>query len=90
MDNRFQTRGSAGTCYITPLLGAYLADSYWGRFKTILVFSIIYLVVRLCLLQLYLVSSPYVDSHHSLASDIIQGRLQQDSFYKALLWYSAT
>ena len=34
-----------GTCYITPLLGAWLADSLWGRYKTILVFSVIYLVV---------------------------------------------
>jgi dipeptide/tripeptide permease len=32
-----------GTCYITPLLGAYLADSHWGRYRTILVFSTIYL-----------------------------------------------
>ena len=31
-----------GTCYLTPILGAWLADSAWGRFKTILVFSIIY------------------------------------------------
>ena len=35
----------AGTCYITPLLGAWLADSHWGRYKTILVFSTIYLLV---------------------------------------------
>lgn len=34
-----------GTCYLTPLLGAWLADSAWGRFKTILVFSIIYFLV---------------------------------------------
>ena len=34
-----------GTCYITPLLGAWLADSHWGRYKTILVFSLIYLLV---------------------------------------------
>lgn len=31
-----------GTCYLTPLLGAYLADAVWGRYKTILVFSWIY------------------------------------------------
>lgn len=37
-----------GTCYITPILGAWLADSHWGRYKTILVFSIIYLLVRSC------------------------------------------
>jgi dipeptide/tripeptide permease len=29
---------------VTPLLGAYLADSHWGRYKTILVFSTIYLL----------------------------------------------
>lgn len=34
-----------GTCYLTPLLGAWLADSHWGRYKTILVFSCIYMVV---------------------------------------------
>eukprot|EP01025_Chloroclados_australasicus_P021527 TRINITY_DN2264_c0_g1_i2.p1 TRINITY_DN2264_c0_g1~~TRINITY_DN2264_c0_g1_i2.p1 ORF type:complete len:591 (-),score=70.87 TRINITY_DN2264_c0_g1_i2:1663-3435(-) len=34
----------SGTCYITPILGAWLADSHWGRYKTILVFSMIYLM----------------------------------------------
>ena len=38
-----------GTCYLTPLLGAVLADSRWGRYKTILVFSAIYFVVGRCL-----------------------------------------
>jgi dipeptide/tripeptide permease len=38
-----------GTCYVTPLLGAYLADSHWGRYKTILVFSSIYLGGMVCL-----------------------------------------
>ncbi|KAL9428851.1 hypothetical protein AB3S75_030779 [Citrus x aurantiifolia] len=32
----------SGTCYITPLIGAFLADSYMGRFWTIASFSIIY------------------------------------------------
>ncbi|CAI8617680.1 unnamed protein product [Vicia faba] len=31
-----------GTCYLTPLIGAVLADSYWGRYWTIAVFSMIY------------------------------------------------
>ncbi|XP_051148514.1 protein NRT1/ PTR FAMILY 8.3 [Andrographis paniculata] len=31
-----------GTCYLTPLIGAVLADSYWGRYWTIAVFSTIY------------------------------------------------
>ncbi|VFR03361.1 unnamed protein product [Cuscuta campestris] len=32
----------AGTCYITPLIGAFLADSYMGRYWTIAAFSILY------------------------------------------------
>ncbi len=31
-----------GTCYLTPLLGAYLADTLYGRYKTILAFSWVY------------------------------------------------
>ena len=31
-----------GTCYLTPLLGAVLADTVWGRYKTILIFSWVY------------------------------------------------
>jgi peptide/histidine transporter 3/4 len=34
----------SGTCYLTPLLGAFLADSYFGRYLVILVFSLIYIV----------------------------------------------
>ncbi|KAJ3672843.1 hypothetical protein LUZ60_006217 [Juncus effusus] len=34
----------AGTCYIMPLVGAILADSYWGRYWTIAIFSIIYFI----------------------------------------------
>lgn len=32
----------AGTCYITPLIGAFFADAYLGRYWTIACFSIIY------------------------------------------------
>ncbi|CAI9106916.1 OLC1v1006163C1 [Oldenlandia corymbosa var. corymbosa] len=34
----------SGTCYITPLIGAFLADAYLGRFWTIACFSIIYVL----------------------------------------------
>ncbi|XP_058729055.1 protein NRT1/ PTR FAMILY 8.1-like [Vicia villosa] len=34
----------SGTCYITPLLGAFLADSYLGRYWTIASFSCIYVI----------------------------------------------
>ncbi|GER28116.1 major facilitator superfamily protein, partial [Striga asiatica] len=32
----------SGTCYVMPLLGAFLADAYLGRYWTIATFSIIY------------------------------------------------
>nr|ADQ43189.1 oligopeptide transport protein [Schrenkiella parvula] len=31
-----------GTCYVTPLIGALIADAYWGRYWTIACFSAIY------------------------------------------------
>lgn len=34
----------SGMCYLTPLLGAFLADAYFGRYAIILIFSIIYIV----------------------------------------------
>lgn len=40
-----------GTCYLTPLIGAVLADAYWGRYWTIAVFSTIY-VIGMCTLTL--------------------------------------
>ncbi|XP_072961202.1 protein NRT1/ PTR FAMILY 8.1-like [Typha angustifolia] len=33
----------SGTCYLTPLLGAFLADTYFGRYWTIASFMIIYI-----------------------------------------------
>lgn len=40
-----------GTCYLTPLLGAFVADSYWGRHKTI-VFSLVVFTMGMILLTL--------------------------------------
>lgn len=34
----------SGTCYITPLIGAFVADSYLGRYWTIASFSILYVI----------------------------------------------
>ena len=33
-----------GVCYVTPLLGGYIADTYLGRYYTILIFISIYLL----------------------------------------------
>lgn len=35
----------AGTVWMTPILGAYIADAYFGRFWTFLTASVIYLSV---------------------------------------------
>ncbi len=32
----------AGACYLFPLLGAFLADRIWGKYKTILYLSLVY------------------------------------------------
>lgn len=42
---RLQLQVWKGTVYLTPLLGAFLADAYLGRFWVILIFSIIYFIV---------------------------------------------
>ncbi|KAI7837321.1 hypothetical protein COHA_008836 [Chlorella ohadii] len=34
----------SGTCYLTPLLGAFIADTWLGRFRVILSFSCIYML----------------------------------------------
>ncbi|XP_047966678.1 protein NRT1/ PTR FAMILY 8.3-like [Salvia hispanica] len=34
----------SGTCYLTPLIGAVLADAYWGRYWTIAAFSTLYFI----------------------------------------------
>lgn len=36
----------SGTCYVMPLVGAFLADAYLGRYWTIASFSIIYVMVH--------------------------------------------
>ncbi|XP_074309063.1 protein NRT1/ PTR FAMILY 8.3-like isoform X2 [Silene latifolia] len=41
----------SGTCFLTPLLGAFLADAYWGRYWTVAVSSIAYFV-GMCILIL--------------------------------------
>lgn len=34
-----------GACFLTPVVGAFLADTYWGRYWTIVVFLPVYITV---------------------------------------------
>lgn len=36
-----------GAAYVLTILGAFLADAYLGRFKTIIIFSSVYTVVSI-------------------------------------------
>lgn len=34
-----------GCCFFTPLIGAFLADTFWGKYWTIVVFLSVYVVL---------------------------------------------
>jgi dipeptide/tripeptide permease len=34
-----------GTCFLTTLIGAYMADSFWGNYLTIVAFFVIFFIV---------------------------------------------
>ena len=36
--------GFTTMAYFTPLVGAVIADSYWGKYKTIIYLSLVYMV----------------------------------------------
>ena len=55
----------SGTCYITPLIGAFLADSYLGRYWTIASFVVIYIIVSLLSNKFHLTCKLY-ESEQSL------------------------
>lgn len=48
-----------GAAYVLTLLGAFLADAYLGRFKTIITFSSIYAVVT----KIYLLILTFLTFH---------------------------
>lgn len=55
----------ATMCHLTPILGAILADSVWGKFKTILNLSIVYVFG-----ELILVISSIVWNHGTASIDL--------------------
>lgn len=54
-----------GTTFIFPVLGAFLADSYWGKYRTILASIAFYLVVS---------SLPF--PHHFCFASVNYGRTE--------------
>lgn len=57
-----------GAAYVLTLLGAFLADAYLGRFKTIIIFSCVYAVV-ISLKAILIVLNP-VFSQKMISSNI--------------------
>lgn len=52
-----------GTVYIFSLLGAFLSDSYWGRYKTCAIFQAIFVAVSYSTCPFsHLYMSKYTDS----------------------------
>ncbi|KAF3994198.1 hypothetical protein FT663_00168 [Candidozyma haemuli var. vulneris] len=56
-------------CYVTPIFGAWVADTYFGKFNTICIFSVVYI---LGIFVLFITSIPSIaDRDASLAGFII-------------------
>ncbi|KAL6642567.1 hypothetical protein ACP70R_020748 [Stipagrostis hirtigluma subsp. patula] len=60
-----------GACFLMPLFGAFIADTYWGRYWTIIVFVLVYIIAMLILiasasLQVFSSSSNHGDVHRAM------------------------
>ena len=55
-------------CYVTPILGAIIADQYLGKYRTILYFSLVYIVG---LIILFLTSLPIAIEHGAALGGLI-------------------
>ena len=49
-------------CYVTPIFGAWVADTFWGKYKTIVVFCLIYMAG---ILILFITSIPAITSYNT-------------------------
>ncbi|KAK6455845.1 POT family-domain-containing protein [Scheffersomyces xylosifermentans] len=62
-------------CYVTPVFGGWIADTYWGKYKTIFVFCVVYIIG---IFILFITSLPAITSRTTaiggyIASIIIIG-----------------
>lgn len=57
-------------CYVTPIFGAWIADTFWGRYKTIFVFCIIYMIG---IFILFITSVPSITSQATALGGYVTG-----------------
>ncbi|KAL6642566.1 hypothetical protein ACP70R_020747 [Stipagrostis hirtigluma subsp. patula] len=60
-----------GASFLTPLFGAFIADTYWGRYWTIVAFLLVYVIAMLVLtasasLPVFSTSSSHGDVHRAV------------------------
>ncbi|KAJ3670344.1 hypothetical protein LUZ60_010668 [Juncus effusus] len=60
-----------GTCLLTTLLGAFLSDSYWGNYRTIIIFGGIYLIGMVTLSLSTLMPNEYDSSERSSTKSVV-------------------
>jgi proton-dependent oligopeptide transporter, POT family len=65
-------------CYITPILGAIIADQYLGRYNTLLIFCYVY-ILGLCILTITALPGTMYRSDAGLIGFIISLICQYDS-----------
>lgn len=63
-----------GTIWMTPIIGAYIADAHLGRYRTFMIASVIYLTVsrRRRLVGVFFVSSVYLSTRSTLFASFLE------------------
>lgn len=83
----------SGLSWITPLLGAYLADSYMGRFWTITLSLLIYAIVSCSFLFLFCLQAIclFVINYHScfFFSLLLVINFNSDNLHRVLCFWSS-
>lgn len=76
----------SGAIWITPILGAYVADTHWGRYKTFAVFLCIYILGMIMLTLAVSLPSLKPPDHCNSDSNVCEkaSKFQVGFFYAAL------